>query len=42
MCLFLGEIEVTADLHCLTDVTLVGCHELDPAVPVSLFVPVRK
>jgi hypothetical protein len=33
---------VTADLHGLTAVTLVGCHELDPAVAVPVVVPVDE
>jgi hypothetical protein len=31
-CLFVGDSPVTADLHCITVVVLVGRHEFDPAV----------
>ena len=33
---------VTADLHSITVVALVGRHELDAAVAVPMVVPVRK
>jgi hypothetical protein len=33
---------VTADLHSLTVVALVGSHELDPAVAVPVVVTVNK
>jgi hypothetical protein len=39
--LFVDDSAVTADLYGLTAVTLVGCHELDPALAVMPVVPIR-
>jgi hypothetical protein len=33
---------VAADLHGLTFVTLLGCHEFDPAVAVLVVVPIDE
>ena len=41
-CLLLDDSPVTADLHGISTVALVGCHELDPAVAVPVVVPVHK
>jgi hypothetical protein len=40
--LFVDDSAVTADLYGLTALTLKGCHELDPALAVSLVVSIRK
>ena len=40
--LFVDDSPVTADLHSITVVALVGCHEFDPAVAVLMVVPDRK
>jgi hypothetical protein len=39
---FVDDSPVLADLHCLTAVTLIGCDELDAAVPVPVVVPADK
>ena len=40
--LFVDDSAVEADLHCLAIVTLLGCHEFDPAVAVPVVVPVDE
>ena len=40
--LFIHDRTVPADLRSLTIVTLLRCHELDPAVPVPMVVPVDE
>ena len=41
-CLFVDDSPVTADLHSITVVALMGGHNLDPAVAVPMVVPVHK
>jgi len=41
-CLFVDDSLVTADLHSITVVTLLGRHEFDAAVAVPVVVPVHK
>jgi hypothetical protein len=41
-CLFVDESPVTADLHSITVVTLVGSHQLDRAVLVPVVETVNK
>ena len=41
-CLFVDDSPVTADLHSITVVALLGRHEFDSAVAVPVVVPVHK
>jgi hypothetical protein len=40
--LFVDDSAVPADLHGLAIVTLLGCHEFDPAVAVLVVVPIDE
>ena len=40
--LFIHDRTVPADLFCLTIMTVLWCHEFDPAVPVPMVVPVDE
>jgi hypothetical protein len=40
--LFVNDTAVATDLHGLTIVTLLGCHEFDPAVAVLVVVPIYE
>jgi len=40
--MFVGDSAVTADLYGLTTVRLLGGHELDAAVAVTVVVPINK
>jgi hypothetical protein len=41
-CLFVDDSPVTADLHSITVVALLGRHEFEAAVAVPVVVPVHK
>ena len=41
-CFFVDDSAVTADLHSISIVTLMGRHEFDAAMAVPVVVPVRK
>ena len=41
-CFFVDDSAVTTDLHCLATVALLRRDEFDPAVAVTLVVPIHK